>query len=783
MNLPVTLVIPPSVFLLDERVFMNLGILKVASVLEQQGYPVEMLDLSGIQNYEEAARDHALRSSSNCFGLTATTPQLPSAVSVARAIRSVRGDARVILGGPHITLVNAARKREQKLGLTGRAHRAFEKLAANFDVLVAGDGEDAIFQSLARDSAPLIDADDPRSDLFLNNARLSSLPLPARHLVDVDSYRYTIDGVRALSLIAQLGCPFGCGFCGGRESPMLRRVRMRTVDSIIAEMVHLHKTYGVRGFMFYDDELNVNPGMVELMRAIARTARELNTEFRLRGFVKSELFTDEQAEVMYAAGFRWILVGFESGSPRILRNIQKKASLADNTRCMEIAARHNLKVKALMSCGHPGESTETIRETHDWLLEVKPADFDMTIITTYPGTPYYDRAVPLASNPNVWEYTIHGDRLYSYELDYTEVADYYKGDPEAGYKSFVYTDHLKPEEIVELRNFVEMDVRQRLGIPYNPATAAVRYEHSMGQAGYSLPPNILRSTVNTVKPEIETRVASAAAHTNGCGAHSPLVTVNPAAHSAAAVTGAGDAIQVVILCGGKGTRSHPFTENYPKVMMPIGGAPIVVHLMRLYAAQGFTNFVLAVGHRPEILEDYFDGRFPDWSVRIVDTGEEADTGERLRRCAPYVGETFFATYGDGLGDVDLGKLMAFHMRSGGLATITSVPLRSQYGTVHSDGSGQVQRFEEKPLIREYWVNAGFFVFDKRALDHCEGEDLEVDVLPNLAGKGLLFTYRHEGFWKSMDTSKDQHELEQSVKAGTPPWMTAATLQSAAARGV
>ena len=556
MNPPVTLVIPPSVFLLDERMFMNLGILKVAAVLEQNGYTVEMLDLSGIQNFEEAARDHALRSGSRCFGLTATTPQLPSAVVVARAIRSARPDARVILGGPHITLVNAAKKREHKLRLAGRAHRAFEKLAANFDILVAGDGEDAVFRALEPDSPMLIDADDPLSSLFLNNARLSNLPLPARHLVDVDSYRYTIDGVRALSLIAQLGCPFGCGFCGGRESPMLRRVRMRTVDSIIAEMAHLYTTYGVRGFMFYDDELNVNPGMVELMRAIALTARKLETEFRLRGFVKAELFTDEQAEVMYAAGFHWILVGFESGSPRILRNIQKKATLTDNTRCMEIAHRHNLKVKALMSCGHPGESTETIRETHDWLLDVKPADFDMTIITTYPGTPYYDRAVLLASNPNVWEYIIHGDRLYSYELDYTEVADYYKGDPDAGYKSFVYTDHLNPDEIVKLRNFVEMDVRQRLAIPYNTATAPVRYEHSMGQAGHSLPPNILRTTVKTpMPPAIETHAVTVAASSNGSTEHSPLLIVSPTPPPVSADGGSRKSVQVVILCGGKGARS------------------------------------------------------------------------------------------------------------------------------------------------------------------------------------------------------------------------------------
>ena len=226
---------------------------------------------------------------------------------------------------------------------------------------------------------------------------------------------------------------------------------------------------------------------------------------------------------------------------------------------------------------------------------------------------------------------------------------------------------------------------------------------------------------------------------------------------------------VVILCGGKGTRSYPFTEYFPKPMMPIGGTPILVHLMRIYAQQGFNHFVLSAGHRKEILEDYFDGRFREWSIRVVDTGSDADTGERIRRCAEFVSDTFFATYGDGLGDIDLGRLLAFHMASGGAATVTSVPLRSQYGTVVSDASGKVAQFVEKPVIREHWINAGFFVFNRRAFDAWHGHNLERDVLPHLAKRELLFTYQHDGFWKSMDTSKDQQELEALIRNGAAAW--------------
>ena len=490
---PVCLIIPPSIFLLDERVFMTLGILKVAAMLEQAGVEVEMLDLSGVENYEGVVRDHVTSSAAQCYGITATTPQMPAATKIHRVIRSLRPQARIIIGGPHVTLVHAAYRFEQKRAAEGRATTAFRQLEEMFDVLVTGDGEIAAFEALKDNPPKLVDGDDPKSDLFLKNHNLSELPFPARHLVDVDSYQYSIDGVRALSMIAQLGCPFGCGFCGGRMSPFLRRIRMRTSDSVVQEIVHLYETYQVTGFMLYDDELNVNPKVIELMELIARTQRELGVEFRLRGFIKAELFTDEQAEAMFRAGFRWILVGFESGHERILTNIQKKAGQEDNTRCMEIAKRHHLKVKALMSIGHPGESEETIRATRDWLLAVQPDDFDATVITTYPGTPYFDEAEE--RKPGVWTYTYpkSGDRLHSIEVDYREVAEYYKGVP-GEYTSYVYTDYLRPEELVRLRDWLEADVRAKLGIPYNTAAPAVRYEHSMGQGG--IPPNIMRTTAS-----------------------------------------------------------------------------------------------------------------------------------------------------------------------------------------------------------------------------------------------------------------------------------------------
>jgi len=495
MAQPICLIIPPSPFLLDERVFPFLGPLKIAAMLEEAKWPVEVLDLSGITNFIDVIEDHVRTSAARHFGITATTPQFPAAVRIAQAIRSARTDARIIIGGTHATLVVAACKYEVAHERVGRAREAYHQLEANFDVIVAGDGEETIFLAVEDDAPKLIDADDRSSPHFLTNARLNEMPFPARHLIDLASYHYTIDGTPALSLIAQLGCPYKCGFCAGRASPMLRNIRTRSDENIVAEMTFLYRNYGYQGFMFYDDELNVNPKMVTLMRKIAQAGRDLGVEWKLRGFVKSERFTDEQAEAMFQAGFRQVLIGFESGSPRILENIQKIATCDDNTRCVEIAHKHGLKVKALMSLGHPGESDETIAQTRDWLIKVRPSDFDASIITPYPGSPYYDHALLFSASQAdkpTWVYTCdNGDKLYQEEVHYEREADYYKGDPNDGYTSHVWTDYLSPLDLVVRRNELEADVRKELGISFNPSRPAMLYEHSMGQSPSA---HILRSS-------------------------------------------------------------------------------------------------------------------------------------------------------------------------------------------------------------------------------------------------------------------------------------------------
>lgn len=470
----ICLITPPSPFLLDQRVFASLGILKVGAVLEKFGYTVDHLDLSGVTNYEEVVRNYS--GEAKIFAISATTPQMPYAAKIRKCVTG-----KVILGGPHATLVHAAAKRGSE-----RARTALQSLLSEFDCVVAGDGEKAIFTALY--SKGLIDADDPKSVYWNTSADFTNSPWPARHLIDVGSYHYEIDGRRATHVITQLGCPMACRFCSGRNSPMLRRIRTRPIDSVIDEILYLHKTYGYTAYNFFDDELNVNRSMVDLMRELRKVGDKIGVDWRFRGFVKAELFNEEQAEAMYAAGFRWLLCGFESAHPKILKNINKIATVEDNTAMLRTAHKAGIKVKALMSLGHPGDSSDTIKATQDWLINERPDDFDATVITLYPGSPYWDDSIPIGGT--TYRYDTNGDALYSEHIDYCKDAAYYKG-ISGEYHSFVWTDYLTREDLVKFRDALEDYVRTSLGIPYPSSAAAINLEHSMGMG---LPRTILRSS-------------------------------------------------------------------------------------------------------------------------------------------------------------------------------------------------------------------------------------------------------------------------------------------------
>ncbi|MDZ4675114.1 MAG: glucose-1-phosphate cytidylyltransferase [Gemmatimonadota bacterium] len=252
-------------------------------------------------------------------------------------------------------------------------------------------------------------------------------------------------------------------------------------------------------------------------------------------------------------------------------------------------------------------------------------------------------------------------------------------------------------------------------------------------------------------------------------------------------------MKTVILAGGRGTRLSEETTSRPKPMVEIGGKPLLWHLMSIYAHHGCRDFVVACGYKGEMIKSYFhdllvlSGDFtvdlsrgslevandsrPPWRVSVVDTGQDTMTGGRIGRLARWLGgETFLATYGDGLGDVDITGLLAFHRAHGKAATVTAVRPPARFGgLVLADG--QVREFSEKSQADAGWINGGFFVFEARVLDYLTGDDciLEREPLERLAAEGELMAYQHSGFWQPMDTLREKEQLELHWSSGHAPW--------------
>lgn len=495
-DIPVCFIIPPSTFLADERVFPFLGPLKVAAELKKNGNRVEVLDLSGYGNYEAIVKEYVQGTDIKNFALTSTTPQIPAACKIIQNLRELVPDGKIILGGPHATLTHTGMIEDIKTSSTKRGTLAFRQLQGLFDKIVVGDGELAIFYAVDPSCRiQTIDAGNLTSPLFMQRGTLDEFATPARHLIDLDSYHYDIDGKRAFSVIAQLGCPFECGFCGGRNSKVFRLARSRSIAHVIGEIEYevlesIKRRISYGAVMFYDDELNISASNLEdLCKGLILLQDRLGLEMRFRGFVKAELFTPTQAKLMHDAGFRVLLSGVESGSDEMLKTMRKHTTALINSICLKYAQDAGLKFKALMSIGHPGESEQTIEESIKWVLKNKPDDIDWTIITQYPGSPYFDKS-NYDEDQKAWLYTEPktGNQLWSKSLDYTKEAEYYKGVP-GDYTSYVWTKYLTPEKLVELRDMVESSSRSQLGLGPIIEAPVLQFEHSMGQG---LPGNILR---------------------------------------------------------------------------------------------------------------------------------------------------------------------------------------------------------------------------------------------------------------------------------------------------
>ena len=252
-------------------------------------------------------------------------------------------------------------------------------------------------------------------------------------------------------------------------------------------------------------------------------------------------------------------------------------------------------------------------------------------------------------------------------------------------------------------------------------------------------------------------------------------------------------MKVVILAGGYGTRLSEETTVRPKPMVEIGGKPILWHIMNIYSAHGFDDFIIACGYKGEVIKDYFrqlyyqnadlvvdleKGSFttvnpqsPKWKVAVIDTGLETMTGGRLLRLKRWVGDQpFMVTYGDGVGSVDIAELLKFHKAHGKLATVTAVRPPARFGGLVFQGD-LVSEFSEKPQASEGWINGGFFIFQPEVLDYIQDDSTILERVPleRLAADGQLVAYRHTGFWQPMDTVRERQLLESLWSSGAAPW--------------
>ena len=252
-------------------------------------------------------------------------------------------------------------------------------------------------------------------------------------------------------------------------------------------------------------------------------------------------------------------------------------------------------------------------------------------------------------------------------------------------------------------------------------------------------------------------------------------------------------MKVVLLAGGLGTRLAEETEIKPKPMVEIGGRPILWHVMKIYASQGFNEFFVALGYKGEYIKRFFLDYYSlngsisinlatgetehrgreneNWRVHLIETGDRAMTGGRIKRIEPFLKDsTFMVTYGDGVGDVNVKHLLDFHRSHGKLATVTAVRPPARYGELLFNEDDTV-RFSEKPQTGEGWINGGFLVFEPRVLDYLQGDEsvMETDALENLSQEGELVAYKHYGFWQCMDTVRDKNYLERIWTKGNAPW--------------
>ena len=397
----VILISPPSPFLIDQKAFPPLGVLYLAGYLEYRGVNIEIADLANKESGLETALEPYI--DADLYGITSTSPQYPQALNILKILRRRSPTARIVIGGAFPS------------SLPDKC------IQDGFDIVVVGEGEEAMFRlvtNMENGKTPgVIHAS------YIQN--LDTIPYPARHLVDIRSFAYDINGSRGTTLITSRGCPFACSFCS--KEVWQRGTRFHSADYVIAELKHIIDNYNIKHFLFLDDTITIRrKRLLELCRRMG----PLNIKWRCYARTTT---TKEMLMAMKDAGCVEIGVGVESGSQKILDIVNKKETVKQNTRFVELCKEVGIMANVFIMIGLPGETYETVEETRRWMERVRPHKFGFNIFMPYAGTPVYK----------------HPDRYDIRIYDVPEDKSWVKG-RQGEYESFVATRELSREEIVRL---------------------------------------------------------------------------------------------------------------------------------------------------------------------------------------------------------------------------------------------------------------------------------------------------------------------------------------------
>lgn len=441
MKEKIALINPPSPFLLDERVFPNVGLLYVATQMRKDDYDVKVFDFCGDKNYKESMEKIA--KDFDVYAFSSTSSQFLYTYELLEILKKNTPRAFGVIGGSHPSSMFSLKR---KLNLKERLLEPNIKSLEEFDLILEGDGEvsykEIFKQGLKWRKSILGSIDD--------------VPIPAREFYNLNSYHYRLNGQRATTIITQRGCPFDCIFCCGRDMEVYRKSRQHSPEHVAEEMKYL-ENIGYKAFVWFDDEININPKRLEKISDLIKDKKYIH-----RGFLRSDLLVKhpESLEALIDMDFVELCIGVESGSKRILDLIHKHTTPEINYEATDMIKKKGMRIKTFTIIGHPSETYEDVMKTREWLIKAKPDNLDIAVLTPYPGSPLYDDAKPSTKFKDYkWEYK----GLYFNKPNYSKQTAFQKGIP-GQYSCFVRTDELSSEQLLRLRDDLEKEIKSKLKI-------------------------------------------------------------------------------------------------------------------------------------------------------------------------------------------------------------------------------------------------------------------------------------------------------------------------------